>query len=103
MRWAHGSRSGHSIFSRPKPIDLSAARRAGFSLDIDLADEDTYGDASAAAALVPADVLFDAEGAGGGRREGLGGHGRKRSMTDMPRAAEAAQTRDDEDMWAELG
>lgn len=30
-------RSGQSIFTRPRPIDLSAARRAGYSnLDLDL-------------------------------------------------------------------
>jgi len=33
--------SGQSIFTRPRPIDLSAARRAGYSsLDLDLEAED---------------------------------------------------------------
>ena len=27
----------------------------------------------------------------------------QRTMSDMPRAAQAAQDRDDEDVWAELG
>ena len=35
-------RSGQSIFSHPKPIDLSAARRSGYSLDIDMAAEEEY-------------------------------------------------------------
>lgn len=34
-------RSGQSIFTQPKPIDLSAARRAGYnSLDLDLEYDD---------------------------------------------------------------
>jgi hypothetical protein len=38
-------RSGQSIFARPKPIDLSAARRAGVSLDMDveLSDDESDG------------------------------------------------------------
>ncbi|KAF9269975.1 hypothetical protein L218DRAFT_804968, partial [Marasmius fiardii PR-910] len=32
--------SGQSIFSRPKPIDINAARRAGYSLDIDIESEE---------------------------------------------------------------
>ncbi|TDL28029.1 hypothetical protein BD410DRAFT_739410 [Rickenella mellea] len=32
--------SGQSIFSRPKPIDLSTARLGGHSLDFDVVDED---------------------------------------------------------------
>ncbi|THV07627.1 hypothetical protein K435DRAFT_636626, partial [Dendrothele bispora CBS 962.96] len=32
--------SGQSIFSRPRPIDINAARRAGYSLDIDIDSEE---------------------------------------------------------------
>lgn len=77
-------RSGQSIFSRPKPIDLTAARRAGFSLDIDLeGDEEERGELSRP--LIRDPVVFDA------------------SSTPMPRAVQAAQERDEEDVWAELG
>lgn len=37
-------RSGQSIFTRPRPIDLTAARRAGYSsLDLDLDEEEEDG------------------------------------------------------------
>jgi len=50
--------SGQSIFSRPRPIDITAARRAGYSLDLDLPDEE--GDAHYRA-LARNPVLFDAQ------------------------------------------
>ena len=81
-------RSGQSIFARPKPIDLSAARRAGVSLDMDLDLSDEESD-SHHGPLHRNAVVFDAQDDG--------------PMSDMPRAAQAARDRDDEDMWAELG
>ncbi|TFK36935.1 hypothetical protein BDQ12DRAFT_686117 [Crucibulum laeve] len=84
--------SGQSIFSRPKPIDINAARRAGFGMDLDL-DSDEDEDTDLSRPLVRNPVLFDAGGQG--RREG--------AFTDMPRAAQAARDRDVEDVWAELG
>ncbi|KIJ66320.1 hypothetical protein HYDPIDRAFT_109320 [Hydnomerulius pinastri MD-312] len=83
--------SGQSIFSRPKPIDISAVRRAGYtSLDLDLEDEDE--DAELGRPLVQDPVLFDAPD---DERPGM--------MTDMSRAAQAVRERDMEDVWAELG
>jgi hypothetical protein len=73
-------RSGQSIFARPKPIDLSAARRAGVGLDmeLDLSDDESDG------------LLFDAEN---------GQHSTQRGpVSDMPRAVQGAR-----DEWAELG
>jgi hypothetical protein len=83
--------SGQSIFSRPKPIDISAIRRAGYrNLDLDLEDEDE--DAELGQPLVDEQVLFDAqENTQPGR------------MSDMPRAVQAARERDQQDVWAELG
>jgi len=48
--------SGQSIFSRPRPIDISAARRAGYSLDLDLPDDE---EAAHYRALARNPVLFD--------------------------------------------
>ncbi|KAF9245763.1 hypothetical protein BU15DRAFT_85457 [Melanogaster broomeanus] len=82
--------SGQSIFSRPKPIDISAVRRAGYnSLDLDLEDDDE--DPELGRPLVEGAVLFDIqEDEGPGR---------------IPPAVqlEAAYERDDEDVWAALG
>ncbi|EIW87056.1 hypothetical protein CONPUDRAFT_116090 [Coniophora puteana RWD-64-598 SS2] len=51
--------SGQSIFSRPKPIDISAVRRAGYSsLDLDLEDEEEE-DVESGRPLVDNPVLFD--------------------------------------------
>jgi len=52
--------SGQSIFTRPKPIDLSAARRAGVGLDteLDLSDDESGGLESP---LHRNAVLFDAQ------------------------------------------
>ena len=84
-------RSGQSIFARPKPIDLSAARRAGVSLDMDLDLSDDESD-GLQAALPRNAVVFDAQ-------DDL----QRGPISDMPRAAQAARDRDEEDMWAELG
>jgi hypothetical protein len=87
-------RSGQSIFARPKPIDLSAARRAGIGLDmeIDLSDDESDGLQSP---LHRNAVLFDAQN---------GEHSTQRGpASDMPRAVQGVRERDEEDMWAELG
>ncbi|TFY72775.1 hypothetical protein EVG20_g212 [Dentipellis fragilis] len=69
--------SGQSIFTRPKPIDLTAARRAGYSLDMDLdLPDDESDELRAPAANNP--VLFDARG---DQRPSSRG-----PMSDMPRA-----------------
>ena len=83
-------RSGQSIFARPKPIDLSAARRAGVGLDmeLDLSDDESDGLESP---LHRNAVLFDAQNTQRG------------PVSDMPRAVQGARERDEEDMWAELG
>lgn len=83
-------RSGQSIFSRPKPIDINAARRAGF-VDLEY-DSDEDVDAELNRPLVPNSVLFDAQNERG-----------QRAFTAMPRAAQAVRERDEEDVWAELG
>jgi len=86
--------SGQSIFARPKPIDLSAARRAGVSLDmeLDLSDDESDG---LHAPLHRNAVLFDAQDDQQ--------HGQRGPMSDMPRVVQAARERDEEDIWAELG
>ncbi|KAI0052533.1 hypothetical protein FA95DRAFT_1553538 [Auriscalpium vulgare] len=84
--------SGQSIFARPKPIDLSAARRAGHSLDMDLDISDDESDELRA----PSNrnpVLFDARDA---QRPAA-----RAPMSDMPHLAQMA--RDEEDVWAEIG
>ncbi|KAH9968585.1 hypothetical protein BC827DRAFT_265443 [Russula dissimulans] len=86
--------SGRSIFARPRPIDLSAARRAGVSLDMDLDLTDDEGDGLHTALHRDA-VLFDAQGSQRPQQSG--------ALSDMPRAAQAARERDEEDLWAELG
>ncbi|KAI1788818.1 hypothetical protein LXA43DRAFT_1096987 [Ganoderma leucocontextum] len=75
----------------PFPIDLSAPRRRGFTMDIDMEDEEDAGEL--ARPLMRSDVVFDAG------EERL----QRAPMTDMPRAVQAAQDRDEEDMWASLG
>lgn len=81
---------------RPKPIDINAARRAGFGLDIDIdSDED---ETELSRPLVRSSVLFDAAG-----DQRPHGDQQRDAFTDMPLAAQSAQTRDDEDVWAELG
>ncbi|KAG6380854.1 hypothetical protein JVT61DRAFT_5241 [Boletus reticuloceps] len=83
--------SGQSIFSRPKPIDISAIRRSGYrNLDLDLEDDDE--DPELGRPLVGDPVLFDAQ------EDTQPG-----TMSDMPRAVQAAHERDQQDVWAELG
>jgi len=82
--------SGQSIFSRPKPIDLSAARRAGYTLDIDIEGDGDEDDGELGRPLIRDPVVFDAEHP-------------TTTTTPMPRAVQAAQERDAEDVWAELG
>ncbi|KAG5654693.1 hypothetical protein H0H81_007449 [Sphagnurus paluster] len=83
--------SGQSIFSQPKPIDISSARRAGF-MDLD-ADSDEEANDELNRPLVRNPVLFDIEGVNEERE----------AFTDMPRAVEAARERDSEETWARLG
>jgi len=85
--------SGQSIFSRPKPIDLSAARRGGYTLDIDMEDE--YGEDELGRPLIDNSIVFDAaeERTAASRAP----------LSDMPRAVQAVEERDAEDVWAELG
>ena len=103
----HPDRSGQSIFTRPKPIDLSAARRRGFTLDIDMDDDED--DAGAGGELSRPlirsnDVVFDAgEAAAAPAGPPPTNAQRANALPAMPRAAQAAQERDAEDMWAELG
>ncbi|CAA7265944.1 unnamed protein product [Cyclocybe aegerita] len=84
--------SGQSIFSRPKPIDINTARRAGF-MDLDMESDEEH-DEELSRPLVRNSVLFDAENE---RRP------QRFTPTPMPRAAQAARDRDAEDVWAELG
>jgi len=86
--------SGQSIFSRPKPIDLSNARRRGYTLDIDMEYEDE-GD-ELGRPLIRNPVVFDAAAEEQRPQQ-------RAPMSDMPRAAQAARERDAEDVWAELG
>ena len=86
-------RSGQSIFTRPRPIDLNAARRAGFSLDFDLPDD---AEDFAARRNRDPNVLFDA----GGQVEGQV----RPQAKPPPRPAQPqVDDRDTEDMWASLG
>ncbi|KAK7695184.1 hypothetical protein QCA50_002374 [Cerrena zonata] len=84
--------SGQSIFSRPKPIDLSAPRRRTYNLDIDMEGEEESDELGRP--LMRDQIVFDA--AEEQRRS-------RAAMANMPRAAQAVQERDEEDMWAELG
>lgn len=79
-------RSGQSIFSRPKPIDISAVRRGGYrNLDLDIEDEDE--DVEAGRALFEDTRLSEEEEQEeGGRRRG-----------------EAGGERDTEHVWAAIG
>ncbi|THH09602.1 hypothetical protein EW145_g1901 [Phellinidium pouzarii] len=86
--------SGQSIFSRPRPIDLSAARRAGFSIDLDLpedAEEELLGRRGRDS------VIFDARGQD--EEQGLNQSPAKPTKPTPP----PADDRDQEDMWASLG
>jgi hypothetical protein len=79
-------RSGQSIFSRPKPIDINAARRAGF-LDLEIESEEEEEELQRP--LIRDPVLFDA--------------GAPPRLSAMPLAEQAVHDRDAEDVWAEMG
>ena len=80
-------RSGQSIFSRPKPIDLRSGR---VNLDIDIEDDD---ESELGRPLIRDGVLFDATSR----------NPTSDAASPMPRAVQAAQERGTEDVWAELG
>ncbi|KAF7347660.1 hypothetical protein MVEN_01523000 [Mycena venus] len=79
--------SGQSIFSRPKPIDINAARRAGY-LDLEIESEEEEDEL--ARPLIRDPVVFDAGAP-------------PRTLSAMPLAEQAILDRDAEDAWAELG
>lgn len=83
------TRSGQSIFSQPKPIDINTARRGGFGLDVGLDSEE---DDLEQQPLVRESLVFDAETLAGDEEQG-----------EMPRAAQALLERDQTDIWAEIG
>ncbi|KAL5519282.1 hypothetical protein ACEPAH_965 [Sanghuangporus vaninii] len=85
--------SGQSIFSRPRPIDLTAARRAGFSLDLDLPDE-----AEEELSRRRSPVLFDAQG----RDEEEGLERTPPPKPNKPSVPLVVDDRDQEDLWAGL-
>ncbi|KIK70752.1 hypothetical protein GYMLUDRAFT_32800 [Collybiopsis luxurians FD-317 M1] len=87
--------SGQSIFSRPKPIDINAARRAGYThLDIDI-ESDEEEDAELGRPLVRNPIVFDADQPNHQQQQ------QRQPLSDMPLAQQS--TRDVEDVWAELG
>lgn len=81
-------RSGQSIFSRPRPIDLTSGRT---NLDIDIEDDDEEGELGRP--LIRDGVLFDATSR----------HPTSNAASPMPLAVQGAQERGEEDVWAELG
>lgn len=103
------SRSGHSIFNPPKPIDLSQARTASLALDLDLdlSDEEAV-----------AERQLD-----GGSRRTLAGRGRtggyqpiftdeveaeaeqpeRRPQAPANGAGRERLTEDEEDLWDRVG
>ncbi|GAW07078.1 wsc domain-containing protein [Lentinula edodes] len=85
--------SGQSIFSRPRPIDINAARRAGYTnLDIDI-ESDDEDDTELARPLVRNPIVFDADQPTRQQREPL---------SEMPLAAHSLETRDAEDIHVQL-
>lgn len=85
-RSAH--RSGQSIFSRPKPIDLRGGRA---NLDIDIEDDDDENELGRP--LIRDGVLFDATSR----------NPTSNAASPMPHAVQAVEERGTEDVWAELG
>jgi len=79
--------SGQSIFSRPKPIDLSTGR---VNLDIDIEDDDEN---ELGRPAIRDGVLFDATSR----------NPTSDAASPMPRAIQSVQERNAEDVWAELG
>jgi len=93
--------SGQSIFTRPRPIDLTAARRAGFStLDLDLPDD--AEEELSRSARVRNPILFDADER---RQNGLGDEerGLSRPASNKSKPVQHVDDRDPEDVWASLG
>ncbi len=90
-------RSGQSIFSRPKPIDINAARRAGYSLDLDIDSDHEEEDELVRPLVGRNPVLFDASA------EQRPSDAQRGAFTPMPKAVNAAHDRDDEDVWASMG
>lgn len=89
-------RSGQSIFSRPKPIDISTARRAGF-MDLEYDSEEEDGELHRP--LVRNSVLFEAqEDNNHNNRRPVDG-----ASSNMPKVAQGIRDRDTDDLWAELG
>ncbi|KAJ6575321.1 hypothetical protein B0H19DRAFT_1128159 [Mycena capillaripes] len=80
--------SGQSIFSRPKPIDINAARRAGY-LDLEIESEEEEEELQRP--LIRDPVVFDSEA------------GTPPRLSAMPRAEQAVHDRDAQDVWAEMG
>jgi len=78
--------SGQSIFSQPKPIDISSARRAGF---MDLDSESEEEDEDVLRPLVRNPVLFDMQGVDEER--------------EVFTEAEINHGQDSEEMWARHG
>jgi len=81
-------RSGQSIFSHPKPINLSTGRA---NLDIDVEDDDEENELGRP--LIRDGVLFDATNR----------NPTSDAASPMPLAVQSAQERGTEDVWAELG
>lgn len=89
--------SGQSIFSRPKPIDLTLPHRSGpgggYNLDIDLEDdEQDYRPLGVSGRGSNGNVLFDAERANKPQQP--------RRPAAMVRPVDIG---DDTDTWASLG
>jgi len=85
--------SGQSIFSRPRAIDLSAARRAGYSLDFDLDLPDDAEDLLGPRARNP--VLFDT-------REENEADEQPLQLPVQQKPPLRVDDRDQEDVWAGL-
>lgn len=91
-------RSGQSIFTRPRPIDLTAARRAGYNnLDLDLeAESDDEEDPQPSRPLARDHVLFDAQETQRPPTEDM-------PFRDMPRVAHPTHPpEEEEDVWADI-
>lgn len=69
-------KSGKNVFTRPAPIDLSAAREYSYSLDLDLDDEEGV---LREGRVLGGDV--EAGRGGKGRGAGVGGRGEERPFT----------------------
>ena len=92
------ARSGQSIFSRPRPIDINAARRRGLSLDLDLPDDDEEEYSHLRGRNGGNGVLFDAQI----RDEEQGLPPPPPPKPSRPAAQNRVDDRDQEDLWAGL-